>query len=1164
MDSGIPFGVSLKELKDLMTLKGQDAVETMKNKFPGGINQLCTLLKTSPTNGLGGENEDLVARGKAYGKNIIPPPPMKSFLMLVLEALQDTTLIILMVAALISLVLTFQIPEGVEEKDKSDKDKNANTGENDPSWIEGIAILFAVIVVVLVTSINDWKKERQFRGLQSKIEDAQKFATIRNGSIVQIPIGEIVVGDICMVKYGDLLPTDGILIQSNDLKVDESSLSGESNQIKKSINTDPMLYAGTHIMEGSGKMLVTCVGVNSQAGIIFMLLNGANHRTKKDAHVHQSENEAAKRISNVTHDGSDFEETYSSKEKSVLQAKLTKLAIKIGYLGTVIAILTVIILMVSFSISTFYTEKKPWKTKYVKNYLQFFIVGVTVLVVAVPEGLPLAVTLSLAYSVRRMMKDNNLVRHLDACETMGNATAICSDKTGTLTTNRMAVVKSYVSGVYYQEAPNWNSLPDKIKELLIGSICINSGYTSKIIVHKEKQGLLPTQLGNKTECALLGFITDMGIDYEHVRENNPESSFTKIFTFNSLRKSMTTVIPLGDNKGFRVFTKGAPEIVLSKCSFIFREKGRLEAYSAAVASDVLRIISTMAAEGMRTLCVAYKDLLFSPGLENDEVIPRSFDWENENSVISRLTCIAIFAIEDPVRPEVPNAIKTCQNAGITVRMVTGDNIETARSIAIKCGIITPDSDFLVLEGKDFNRLIRNSSDNKISQTLFDNVWPKLRVLARSSPKDKYILVKGIIQSTVNPQREVVAVTGDGTNDGPALKVADVGFAMGIAGTDVAKEASDIILMDDNFMSIVKAVMWGRNVYDSISKFLQFQLTVNVVAVSVAFLGACIINESPLKAIQMLWVNLIMDTLASLALATELPSHDLLQRMPYGRTQPLISANMLKNIVGHAVYQLTVILCLLFAGPAFFGIETGISDNPEHIGRNGQHFTIIFNAFVMMTLFNELNARKIHGQRNIFEGLSRNVIFTSIWCFTMAIQVIIVQFGGYAFDTVALYLDQWLYCLFLGVGSLLWGQVLLYIPDPSLPQCFVKRGAKIRVVSLFRSGLRGESLKSLHSCSSRNDNNNSNNVSSSSAGSYSLNLTSSITSSLLSSRCSGYDNDAGDHDDGDCGSVFQHHFDGHQEEMFIRKTDSPHTSLLADSDQQKGQTSPKANTPHSHQ
>ncbi|XP_072422657.1 plasma membrane calcium-transporting ATPase 2-like [Chiloscyllium punctatum] len=429
-------------------------------------------------------------------------------------------------------------------------------------------------------------------------------------------------------------------------------------------------------------------------------------------------------------------------------------------------------------------------------------------------------------------------------------------------------------------------------------------------------------------------------------------------------------------------------------------------------------IGPMASDGLRTICVAYRDLEAEPEPE----------WTNEREIMADMVCLCVVGIEDPVRPEVPEAILCCQQAGITVRMVTGDNIHTARAIACKCGIIQPGDDFLCLEGKEFNARIRNEY-GEIDQERLDKVWPRLRVLARSSPNDKYVLVKGIIDSTLYKQRQVVAVTGDGTNDGPALKRADVGFAMGIAGTDVAKEASDIILIDDNFSSIVKAVKWGRNVYDSIAKFLQFQLTVNVVAVIVAFAGACITQESPLKAVQMLWVNLIMDTFASLALATETPTNALLRRKPYGRNKPLISRNMILNIVGHSIYQLVIIFFLLFIGERVFSIDSGRS-LPLH-SPPSEHYTIIFNIFVLMQLFNEVNARKIHGERNVFSGILTNPIFCCIVLGTFGVQILIVQFGSAPFNCTPLNIEQWLWCIMLGMGELLWGQLIVSIPKDVL-------------------------------------------------------------------------------------------------------------------------------------
>uniref|UniRef100_A0A667ZHM6 Calcium-transporting ATPase n=1 Tax=Myripristis murdjan TaxID=586833 RepID=A0A667ZHM6_9TELE len=1008
------FGVTVMELRGLMELRSGEAVAKIGDTY-GDVQGICRRLKTSPIEGLSGNPVDLEKRRTAFGKNFIPPKKAKTFLQLVWEALQDVTLIILEIAAIISLGLSFYHPPGGDsEMCGAVAGGVEDEGESQAGWIEGAAILFSVIIVVLVTAFNDWSKEKQFRGLQSRIEQEQKFTVIRKGQVIQIPVAEIVVGDIAQIKYGDLLPADGILIQGNDLKIDESSLTGESDQVRKSLEKDPMLLSGTHVMEGSGRMVVSAVGLNSQTGIIFTLLGaGENDEEKKVKKKEKEEKEEAKTVKKVN---------VTKKEKSVLQGKLTRLAVQIGKAGLIMSAVTVIILILYFVIDTFGVQRRPWLTEctpiYIQYFVKFFIIGVTVLVVAVPEGLPLAVTISLAYSVKKMMKDNNLVRHLDACETMGNATAICSDKTGTLTMNRMTVVQAYIGDTHYKTVPDPSVIKPETLEIMVNSIAINSAYTTKILP-PEKEGGLPRHVGNKTECSLLGLVLELKRDYQPIRDEIPEEKLYKVYTFNSSRKSMSTVLKNSDG-GFRMYSKGASEIVLRKCSRILDAQGQPRIFKPKDRDEMVRkVIEPMACDGLRTICVAYRDFPAEAGEP---------EWDSENDILSDLTCIAVVGIEDPVRPEVPEAIAKCQRAGITVRMVTGDNINTARAIATKCGILLPGEDFLCLEGKEFNQQIRNDK-GEVEQERLDKVWPKLRVLARSSPTDKHTLVKGIIDSTVGETRQVVAVTGDGTNDGPALKKADVGFAMGIAGTDVAKEASDIILTDDNFTSIVKAVMWGRNVYDSISKFLQFQLTVNVVAVIVAFTGACITQDSPLKAVQMLWVNLIMDTLASLALATEPPTESLLLRKPYGRNKPLISRTMMKNILGHAVYQLVIIFTLLFAGENFFDIDSG-RNAPLHSPPT-EHYTIVFNVFVMMQLFNEINARKIHGERNVFEGVYRNPIFCSVVLGTFALQIVIVQFGGKPFSCTALTIDQWLWCVFIGVGELLWGQLISAIPTHHL-------------------------------------------------------------------------------------------------------------------------------------
>ncbi|XP_048123917.1 plasma membrane calcium-transporting ATPase 1a isoform X1 [Alosa alosa] len=1044
---GGDFGVTLKDLRSLMELRGTEGLTKIQENY-GDVNGLCTRLKSSPIEGLSGQPADVEKRQTTFGQNYIPPKKAKTFLQLVWEALQDVTLIILEVAAIVSLGLSFYRPPEAEHVDCGRAAGGVeDEGEAEAGWIEGAAILLSVVCVVLVTAFNDWSKEKQFRGLQSRIEQEQKFTVVRGGQVIQIPVADIVVGDIAQIKYGDLLPADGVLIQGNDLKIDESSLTGESDHVKKTQEKDPMLLSGTHVMEGSGKMLVTAVGVNSQTGIIFTLL-GASEDDDDEEEEKKKKEEKKKDKKNKKQDGSvenrkkakaqdgaamemqplnsdegaDAEEKKKSnlpkKEKSVLQGKLTKLAVQIGKAGLLMSAITVVILVALFAIDTFWVQGLPWVKEctpiYIQFFVKFFIIGVTVLVVAVPEGLPLAVTISLAYSVKKMMKDNNLVRHLDACETMGNATAICSDKTGTLTMNRMTVVQAYLADKHHRRIPVADTIPATILDLLIVGISVNSAYTTKIMP-PEKEGGLPRQVGNKTECSLLGFVLDLKKDYQAIRNEIPEEKLYKVYTFNSVRKSMSTVLKNADGS-FRMFSKGASEILLKKCCKILTASGEARVFRPRDRDDMVKkVIEPMASEGLRTICMAYRDF---PAADGEP------DWDNETDILTSLTCICVVGIEDPVRPEVPDAIRKCQRAGITVRMVTGDNINTARAIATKCGILQPGDDFICLEGKEFNRRIRNEK-GEIEQERIDKIWPKLRVLARSSPTDKHTLVKGIIDSTVTEQRQVVAVTGDGTNDGPALKKADVGFAMGIAGTDVAKEASDIILTDDNFSSIVRAVMWGRNVYDSISKFLQFQLTVNVVAVIVAFTGACITQDSPLKAVQMLWVNLIMDTFASLALATEPPTESLLLRKPYGRNKPLISKTMMKNIFGHAVYQLTIIFSLLFVGEKIFDIDSG-RNAPLHAGPS-EHYTIVFNTFVMMQLFNEINARKIHGERNVFDGIFNNLIFCSIVFGTFLIQIVIVQFGGKPFSCVGLTIDQWLWCVFLGFGCLLWGQVISSVP-----------------------------------------------------------------------------------------------------------------------------------------
>ncbi|XP_016288290.1 plasma membrane calcium-transporting ATPase 1-like [Monodelphis domestica] len=1008
--------VSLKDLGQLMRLRGLEALEQLEAHF-GGVSGLCLLLQTNPEFGLPLDPVELSRRREQFGTNEVPKPRGKYFLELVWDSLQDTTLIFLEVAAVLSLAVAFYELKINRETKGCDVGGVVAGSEKEAEdelvrWLEGTVLLISVALVVLATALSDWNKEKQFRNLEDRVVQSQKGKVFRNGQILEVPVKDIVVGDVVPVSYGDMLPADGVLLHGLNLKMDESSLTGELNMVNKSLDRDPILLSGTYVREGWGKIIVTAVGPNSQTGIILTLLDASAQQGNLEAQRKAQQWEShCKSILKLKH-------SYS-KEKLVLQKKLSKLAVLITKCSMLMASITVVTLVTHFVINTFVIEGQKWTldctSVYTRYFIKFFIIGITILVVSIPEGLPLAVTLSLAYWVKRMMKDNNLVRHLDVYESVRNATTICLDKTGTLTMNRMTVVQAYIGENHYQRLPKTNSIPDPILEYLLKGITINCSYTSNVILPKGGQKSVQ-QIGNKTECALLGFLLHLDLDYETERNKIPQQSLYKVYTFNSDRKYMSTVLKLSSG-GFLMFSKGRSEIVLEKCCKILDKMGEPVELTETKKEEIFHnIIEPMTSEGLQTICLAFREF------SDQEMEP---DWDREEDIITELTCIALVGIEDPVRPEVPSAIKECQQAGITVRMVTGDNLNTARAIAFKCGILNLHDNYLSLEGRDFNRLIRNKY-GKIEQTLLDKIWPRLRVLASSSPSDKYALVKGIIDSDVLGVRQIVAVTGDGTNDGPVLKVADVGFALGIIGTDIAREASDIILMDENFTSIMKAIMCGRSIYDNISKFLQFQLTLSIVATTVAFIGACVTQDSPFKAVQMLWINLIMDTFASLALVTEKPTKTLLLRDFPEKKQHLLSSSMVKYILGHAVYQLTVTFVLMFVGEELFGFESGrkalLHASPS------THYTMIFNTFVMMQLFNEINARKIHGERNVLEGMRSNNFFCIIVGGTFAFQFLIVQFGGNIFCCTSLSPDLWLWCIFLGAGILVWGQFVTNIPN----------------------------------------------------------------------------------------------------------------------------------------
>ncbi|KAF8470671.1 plasma membrane calcium-transporting ATPase 2 [Kalaharituber pfeilii] len=933
-------------------------------------------------------------RIRIFDVNQLPKKKGKTIFDLMWEAYKDPFILVLTGAAVISLAL------GIYETIRAQK--HEPNGPTPVDWVEGVAIVVAIVIVVVVTAGNDWQKERQFNKLNRKKED-RSIQVIRSGKVREISIYDLLVGDVVCINQGDLIPADGIVIESNEVKCDESSATGESDQMKKTSGKevydrivanggsiggldklDPFIISGAKVLEGTGKYLVTAVGVNSSYGKIMMSLR------------HES-------------------------DKTPLQEKLERFAGGITKFGLGSAVLLLLVLTFKF-IGGLPGNTDSASAK-ASTFLDILIVAVTIIVVAVPEGLPLAVTLALAYATTRMLKDNNLVRVLRACETMGNATTVCSDKTGTLTQNKMTVVtgivgrKSTFAEVEIEEdkvgqiATVFQLFSEQTKELFRASVVLNSTATDG-----ESSGQFN---GSKTETALLSLIGDyIGIPgpLSKVRANY---SVQQIFPFDSARKCMGIVA--ATPSGYRLYVKGASEILLAKCARYIEdamEQSRDGIHSTTLITSEDRAyfentITSYARRSLRTIALVYKDFpqwppANVPILEEskDALIPKvSLD-----DIFSDMTLFGIVGIQDPLRPGVPEAVQQCHLAGVTVRMVTGDNIETAKAIAKECGIYDESSaaGHIVMEGPAFR---------KLSKEEMSTVVRNLRVLARSSPEDKRILVRAL-----KDQDQIVAVTGDGTNDGPALKMADVGFSMGIAGTEVAKEASSIILMDDNFSSIVKALMWGRAVNDAVQKFLQFQLTVNITAVVLTFVSAVASKDmkSVLTAVQLLWVNLIMDTFAALALATDAPTPSILKRLPTSRKAGLVSLRMWKMIIGQAILQLAVTFMLHFGGAKMFGYTT----EHEHL----QLRTMVFNTFVWMQIFNEFNNRRLDNGLNIFEGIHRNYFFIGINAIMFAGQVAIIFVGGRAFGITPITAVQWAICIGLAFISMPWAVAIRCIPD----------------------------------------------------------------------------------------------------------------------------------------
>ncbi|KAL8420555.1 hypothetical protein RB594_003369 [Gaeumannomyces avenae] len=931
-------------------------------------------------------------RSRVFGKNMLPSKKATPIYKLMWAAYKEKVLIVLSVAAAISLAL------GLYETFRP----NHKTNEVRVDWVEGVAICIAVIIVVVVGGLMDWNKERAFVRLNAKKDD-REIKVIRSGKSQLINVAELVVGDVVQLEPGDVVPVDGIFISGHDVKCDESSATGESDALKKTggeqvmrmlesgtraKNLDPFIISGARVLEGVGTYVTTSVGVHSSFGKIMMSI-----RIEADP--------------------------------TPLQVKLAGLAVNISKWAVSSASFLFFVLLFRFLANLGNDAREP--SEKASFFLEIFIVAITVIVVAVPEGLPLAVTLALAFATKRLLKENNLVRVLRSCETMGNATTVCSDKTGTLTTNKMTVVAGTFGSTKFAKsggtttpsssdsdsdsstmnAAQWSSsISPAARAAIVQSVAVNS----TAFEGTDDNGQ-PTFIGSKTETALLQLARDH-LGLQSVQEARANESVVQMMPFDSAKKCMAAVIGLRGGAGYRLLVKGASEILLGYCDKKAGVSGPSSSAEALdvtdlTASDTMALRATIEAYArgsLRTIGLVYRDYPSwpPPGVHADE------DGHVKLAELLRgLVFLGVVGIQDPVRPGVPEAVAKAKKAGVAVRMVTGDNAVTAKAIATECGIYT---DGVIMEGPAFRAL----SDADMTA-----VVPRLQVLARSSPEDKRVLVRKL-----KALGETVAVTGDGTNDAPALKAADVGFSMGISGTEVAKEASQIVLMDDNFSSIIVALKWGRAVNDSVQKFLQFQITVSITAVILAFVSAVTHPEmkSVLTAVQLLWVNLFMDTFAGIVLATDPPTDSILNRPPQGKAAPLITMNMWKMIVGQSIFQLAVTVTLYFAGSRIFGFD------PSNRDQMLQLSTMVFNTFVWMQIFNELNCRRLDNGFNMFEGLQRNPYFICINLFMIGCQVAIVFVGGAVFSVTPIGPAQWAVCIVLPLFSLPWAMVVRSFPD----------------------------------------------------------------------------------------------------------------------------------------
>lgn len=845
-----------------------------------------------------------------FGSNSLTKKKSDSLLKRIWDASTEPMLLMLIAAGLIALAVNIF--------------RKATGGEAD--FLECVGVFVAIALSVVISVIMEGRSAKAFEAL-SKINSNMTVKVVRNGKTVSVSSEDIVVGDVLLVSAGDKLPADGRLLRAVDLSVNESALTGESYPVKKDADAViddeklplaervNMLYSGTFVTEGQGKILITAVGDKTEFGKIAGELNG------------------------------------QSKSNTPLQEKLARLGKTITVMGVIAAAIVFISQVVSFA--THGGLK-------IDTVMDAFITSIVLIVAAVPEGLPTIVAVSLSINIIKLSKQNALVKKMIASETIGCISVICSDKTGTLTENKMTVRYFYDSEVHENPA-------DLTNDWLVHNICLNTSADL---------GDNGEFIGNPTECAMLNFFeaslsNDSEMHRYKTERDDHETLF--LFPFSSELKHMTTISKV-DGK-IVSYVKGSPECLLPMCDL---SDDRLSQINTAIVAAEQK--------AMRVIAFAHKEL--------DGLADYSEEAQHKQ-MESGMVFDGFVAISDPLRAEVSDAVKSCQSAGVGVKILTGDNIITAVAIAEELGLMTAGK--IALEAKD----IEEMTDAQLSEKL-----PDICVIARSTPTVKMRVVK-LLKELGN----VVAVTGDGINDAPALKNADVGIAMGISGTEVSKEASDIVLLDDSFATIVKAVEWGRNIYENFKRFISFQLTVNIASVICVFVSVLMGLKAPFTALQLLWINIIMDGPPALTLGLEPNYSDLMSRKPTDRAENIISKNMFIRIFTTGIYVSIVFLCQYHFN--FLGAA------PDEMG------TVLFTLFVLFQLFNAFNCRELHTE-SIFKHLFKNKLMLGVVGLTFVLQIIIIQFAGAFFGTVPLGLNMWLKLFALSFSAIVLSELVKLI------------------------------------------------------------------------------------------------------------------------------------------